>query len=123
MKNTPALIPKEMIERSILFLRGEKVMLDRDLAALYNVTMGAIKQAVKRNLERFPPDSVFQLTPLENENWTPQAVISNHKKTGARRTPLAFTGNGVAMLSSVLRSREAALVNIEIARAFTGFAK
>jgi len=117
MKNT--CVPGKKIERTILLLRGHKVMLDRDLAVLYNITPGVLKRVVKHNLERFPPDSVFQLTPVENENWTPQAVISNHKKAGIRRLPFAFTENGVAMLSSVLKNRKVARVNIEIARAFT----
>ncbi|MFA5168110.1 MAG: ORF6N domain-containing protein [Candidatus Omnitrophota bacterium] len=118
-----ALINLNAIASGIYLIRGKKVMLDRDLAALYSTTTGALKQAVKRNLERFPPDSVFQLTPLENENWIPRITKSGCKKTGIYRMPLAFTGNGAAMLSSVLRSREAALVNIEIARAFTGSVK
>jgi len=119
MKNKQALIPKEMIERSILFLRGHKVMLDRDLAVLYGVTTGALNQAVRRNLERFPRDFMFQLTPAEKENWMSQIVISNREKMGIRHMPFAFTENGVAMLSSVLKSRKAVLVNIEIMRAFT----
>ncbi|OGX12644.1 MAG: DNA-binding protein [Omnitrophica bacterium RIFOXYB12_FULL_50_7] len=119
MKETHSIIPNEKIEKSIFLIRGQKVMLDRDLAALYSVTTGALNQAVKRNLERFPPDFMFQLTPAEKENWISQTVISNREKMGIRRTPFAFTENGVAMLSSVLRSRKSVLVNIEIMRAFT----
>ena len=102
MKKSDTLIPKEMIERSILLLRGHKVMLDRDLAVLYGVTTGALNQAVRRNLERFPKDFMFQLTPAEKKNWMSQIVISNREKMGIRHRPFAFTENGVAMLSSVL---------------------
>jgi len=119
MKNTYSIIPNEKIEKAILLIRGQKVMLDRDLAALYDVTTGALNQAVKRNLKRFPPDFMFQLTPKEKENWISQIVISNRGKMGIRHMPFAFTENGVAMLSSVLKSTKAVLVNIEIMRAFT----
>ncbi len=119
MKTNPALIPKEVIEKRILFLRCYKVMLDRDLSALYGVTTKALNQAVKRNRERFPNDFMFRLTPAETENWRSQIVTSNREKMGIRRSPYAFTENGVAMLSSVLNSRRAILVNIEIMRAFT----
>jgi hypothetical protein len=119
MKINNTLIPKEKIERSILLLRGHKVMLDRDLAVLYGVTTGALNQAVRRNPERFPQDFMFQLTPVEKKNWMSQIVISNREKMGIRHRPFAFTENGVAMLSSVLRSKKAVLVNIEIMRAFT----
>jgi hypothetical protein len=119
MKPKQALIPKEMIERSILFLRDHKVMLDRDLSVLYGVTTKALNQAVKRNRERFPDDFMFQLTAAETENWRSQIVTSNREKMGIRRSPYAFTENGVAMLSSALNSRRAILVNIEIMRAFT----
>jgi hypothetical protein len=94
-------------------------MLDRDLAVLYGVTTSALNQAVRRNLERFPTDFMFQLTPAEKKNWMSQIVISNREKMGIRHRPYAFTENGVAMLSSVLRSKKAVLVNIEIMRAFT----
>jgi hypothetical protein len=119
MKETHSIIPDEKIETVIFFIRGQKVILDRDLAALYGVTTGALNQAVKRNLERFPPDFMFHLTLEEKENWISQTVISNREKMGVRHMPFAFTENGVAMLSSVLRSRKAVLVNIEIMRAFT----
>ena len=119
MKTSHALIPKEAIEKSILFLRGHKIMLDRDLSALYGVTTKALNQAVKRNRERFPDDFMFQMTPAETKNWRSQFVTSNREKMGIRRCPYAFTENGVAMLSSVLNSRRAILVNIEIMRAFT----
>ena len=119
MKEIRLIIPIEKIEKAIFFIRGQKVMLDRDLAALYDVPTGALNQAVKRNLDRFPPDFMFRLTREEKKNWMSQIVISNREKMGVRHTPFAFTENGVAMLSSVLKSRKAVLVNIEIMRAFT----
>ena len=94
-------------------------MLDRDLAELYGVTTAALNQAVKRNAGRFPEDFMFQLSKEEFEKWISQIVISNPRlKMGARRRPLAFTEQGVAMLSSVLRSKRAAQVNIAIMRTF-----
>lgn len=94
-------------------------MLDRDLAELYAVTTKALNQAVKRNRERFPDDFMFQLTSKETQNWRSQFVTSNREKMGIRRRPYAFTENGVSMLSSVLKSRRAIRVNIEIMRTFT----
>ena len=105
------------ITKTILFLRGEKVLLDEDLAALYGVETRVVVQAVKRNLERFPDDFMFQLTSEEWANLKSQSVIS--RSWGGRRTPpYAFTEEGVAMLSSVLHSDQAVKVNIEIMRAF-----
>ena len=113
------LVPFEQIERSILLILGEKVMLDFDLAKLYGVETRTLAQAVKRNMERFPEDFMFQLTKEELENWRSQFVMSNPgAKMGLRRPPYAFTEQGVAMLSSVLRSQRAVQVNIEIMRAF-----
>jgi hypothetical protein len=116
------LIPTEVIERRIYLIRGQRVMLDRDLAELYGVTTAALNQAVRRNLDRFPQDFMFQLDEEEFEDWISQIVISNPGlKMGARRRPLAFTEQGVAMLSSVLRSKRAIQVNIAIMRAFVTF--
>src|SRR5262245_6898548 len=113
------LIPVERIEREILLIRGEKVMLDRDLARLYGVTTKQLVQAVKRNVERFPDDFMYQLTLKELAEWRSQIVTSNPAaKMGLRRRPYAFTENGVAMLSSVLRSKRAIAVTIELMRAF-----
>jgi hypothetical protein len=96
-------IPSERIERSILFIRGDKVMLDFDLAKLYDVETRSLNQAVKRNIERFPADFMFQLTSEEFQEWRSQFVISNPgAKMGLRRPPYAFSEQGVAMLSSVL---------------------
>lgn len=123
-------VPTEQIEGSILLIRGHKVMLDRDLAALYGVTTKAFNQAVKRNADRFPDDFVFQLTSEETTAIRSQFVTLNvaeqpmrsqnvtASKRNIRYRPYAFTEQGVAMLSSVLRSRRAAQVNVEIMRAF-----
>jgi hypothetical protein len=112
-------VPAERIEQSILLLRGHKIMLDADLAQLYGVETRALVQAVKRNLDRFPDDFMFQLSKPELEDWRSHIVTSNPAaKMGLRRAPYAFTEQGVAMLSSVLRSPRAVAVNIEIMRAF-----
>jgi ORF6N domain len=105
------------IERKILVLRGERVMLDADIAALYGVATGQLVRAMKRNRARFPEDFMFQLTEAEFLNLRSQSGIS--RSWGGRRfAPYAFTEQGVAMLSSVLRSPRAIAVNIEIMRAF-----
>ena len=117
LKTSP--IPSERIERAILVLRGHKVLLDTDLAALYAVETRALVQAVKRHLERFPADFMFQLTNQEVVLLRSQFVISNRPGRGGRRyAPYAFTEQGVAMLSTVLNSPRAIAVNIEIMRAF-----
>jgi hypothetical protein len=114
-----SLIPVERIEKAILIIRGQKVMLDRDLAALYGVSTKVLNQAVSRNRKRFPEDFTFQLSQEEFEDWRSQIVTSNPAaKMGLRRKPYAFTEQGVAMLSSVLRSERAIEVNIAIMRAF-----
>lgn len=114
-----SLIPSERIEKAIYLIRGEKVMLDRDLAKLYDVTTAAFNQAVRRNRDRFPEDFMFQLTPAEVAQLNrSQIVIGSEKHRDPRFRPYAFTEHGVAMLSSVLRSARAITVNIEIMRAF-----
>jgi len=113
------LISIERIEKAIYLIRGEKVMLDRDLARLYDVSTAAFNQAVRRNRERFPEDFMFQLTPAEVAQLNrSQIVIGSEKHRDPRFRPYAFTEQGVAMLSSVLRSKRAITVNIEIMRAF-----
>jgi len=114
------LIPVERIVQAIHFLRGEKVMLSPDLAALYEVEPRALVQAVKRNSERFPADFMFQLNKQEFDLLKSQNVISSLRGWGGARraAPYAFTEQGGAMLSSVSRSRRAVAVNIEIMRAF-----
>jgi len=108
-----SLIPTERIEHSILLIRGQRVMLDRELAALYGVPTKVLNQTVRRNISRFPDDFMFQLTDEEFENWRSQFVTSNSAaKMGLRRAPSAFTEHGILILSSVLRSERAVQVNI-----------
>lgn len=106
------------IQNKIYEIRGQRVMLDRDLAELYQVTTGALNQAVKRNIERFPTDFMFQLNDEETANWKSQIVITNSITMGLRRNPYAFTEQGVAMLASVLKSHVAVQTSIAIMRAF-----
>ena len=114
---TDIIIPLETIEQRIFIIRGHKVMLSIDLAELYGVETRVLVQAVKRNRDRFPEDFIFQLNDKEFENLKSQIVISSWG--GLRRAnPYAFTEQGVAMLSSVLRSERAVKVNIAIMRAF-----
>ena len=115
------IVPIERIESAILLIRGEKVMLDQDIAELYGVETRALVQAVKRNIDRFPSDFMFQLSDVEFDNLRSQIVRSSW---GGRRTaPYAFTEQGVSMLSSVLRSPQAIRVNIEIMRTFVRLRK
>jgi hypothetical protein len=116
---TDITLPMERITGRIFMLRGMKVMLDRDLAELYGVETRILKQAVRRNSERFPDDFMFELSQEEFRNWRSQFVTSNSDKMGLRYPPMAFTEQGVAMLSSVLNSKSAIQVNIQIMRAFT----
>lgn len=111
------IIPIERIARSILILRGQKVIFDFDPAALYGVPTKVLNQAVQRNRERFPNDFMFRLSTAETSNWS-QIVTSSLKHRGKTYRPYAFTEQGVAMLSSVLRSQRAVKVNIAIMRAF-----
>ena len=116
---TEALVPVELIERRIYLIRGLKVMLDRDLADLYQVETSYLNRQVKRNSNRFPGDFMFQLNDEETESLRCQFGISKPPGRGGRRyLPYAFTQEGVAMLSSVLRSERAGLVNVAIMRAF-----
>lgn len=108
----------EVIQSKIYDIRGQKVMIDRDLAEMYGVETRALNQAVKRNIDRFPMDFMFQLTDEETEIWKSQIVMSNSIKMGVRRNPYAFTELGVAMLSSVLNSKTAIQINMGIMRAF-----
>jgi len=121
-KKSPAAllpVPAEMIERRIYLIRGHKVMLDSDLADLYQVPTKVFNQAVKRNKARFPEDFMFQLNKDELENWRSQIVTSNPAaKMALRRPPYAFTEQGVAMLSAVLHSKRAVQTSIAIGRVF-----
>ena len=110
------IVAQEAIENKIHIIRGKRVMLDRDLAALYGVTTGNLNRAMKRNIARFPDDFMFQLTPDEMKNLIFQ--IGRSSWGGIRKPAYAFTENGVAMLSTVLNSERAIMVNIQIMRAF-----
>ena len=113
------LVPLRHPDQGIIALRGRRVMLDETLAVLYEVQTRELVQSVKRNSERFPIDFMFQLTAEEFRRLRSQSVISKPRgRGGRRRAPYAFTEQGVAMLSSVLRSRRAVLANVEIMRAF-----
>ena len=115
----PDVFRDHVVLSKIYVIRNHKVMIDRDLAELYGVETRTLNQAVKRNLQRFPEDFMFQMTSDELENWKSQIVISNKEKMGIRKPPLVFTEQGVAMLSSLLNSERAILVNIQIVRIFT----
>ena len=126
MPKNGSLIPVERIERSILLIRGHKVMLDRDLASLYGVTTKVLNQAVKRHKERFPEDFMFQLTIEEARIWWTEVrggglrsqIVTLKRGQHIKYRPYAFTEHGILMLSSVLNSERAIKVNIEIMRAF-----
>ena len=118
MKKSKLLIHEETLVNKIHFIRGQKVMIDRDLAELYGVETKVLKQAVKRNMERFPADFMFRMNKDEFKNWRSQIVTSNSDKMGLRHLPFVFTEQGVAMLSSVLKSKQAIAVNIQIIRVF-----
>ena len=115
---TKTVVSVERIQQTILLLRGQRVILDRDLAKLYEVPTKTLKQAVKRNPGRFPEDFMFVLTPTEFADWRSQFVTSKADRMGLRYAPMAFTEQGVAMLSSVLNSERAVHVSIAIMRTF-----
>jgi len=112
-----------VLQSKICEIRGTKVLLDFDLAKLYEVEAKVLNQAVKRNAIRFPNDFMFQITLSEWEEYSSQSVTSSNKNRGKVYLPYAFTEQGVAMLSSVLRSEKAVLVNIAIMRAFVEIRK
>lgn len=112
-----SLLTEETISNKIYFIRGQKVMLDRDLALLYGIETRVLKQAVKRNISRFPEDFMFELSQTEFNNLISQTVISSWG--GIRKIPSVFTEHGVLMLSSVLKSDKAIQTNIQIMRIFT----
>ena len=109
-------IPDEIVMNQIYYIREQKVMLDKELAELYQVATGVLNQAVARNIKRFPPDFMFQLTEQEWTNLKSQIKTSNWG--GRRKLPYAFTEQGVAMLSGILNSERAIVVNIQIMRIF-----
>ena len=125
MPNTSIALPDELIEDTILLLRGKRVILDHDLARLYGVATKVLNQAVKRNLDRFPEDFMLQITKTETEDWErlklsrSQIVTLNKTRgTNIKFRPYAFTEHGILMLSSVLKSDRAVQVNIQIMRTF-----
>lgn len=114
-----SIIPIELITKKIYLIRGRRVMMDFDLADMYEIRTKRLKEQVKRNIKRFPDDFMFELTKSELRNWRSQIATSNsYIKMGLRISPFAFTEQGVAMLSSVLNSDRAIQVNIQIMRAF-----
>ena len=120
---TPAIstqlpVPVELIERRIYLIRGQKVMLDADLADLYQVPTKALNQAVRRNLDRFPEEFMFSLTPEEADSLRSQSVTSNAGRGGRRYLPYAFTEHGALSLSFVLKSKRAIAMSIHIIRTF-----
>jgi hypothetical protein len=114
-----SLLSDRVIINKIIVLRNQKVIVDRDLANLYGVETRVLNQAVKRNIKRFPSDFMFQMKNEEMKTWKSQIVISESDKMGLRKPPYVFTEQGVAMLSSVLNSNRAIMVNIQIMRVFT----
>ncbi|GGA68365.1 hypothetical protein GCM10008015_06440 [Flavobacterium palustre] len=116
--NSNLILSDETISNTIYYIRNQKVMLDRDLATLYGIETRVLKQAVRRNLSRFPEDFMFELSKEEFENWRSQFVTSNSDKMGLRYAPMAFTEHGILMLSSVLNSDKAIQTNIQIMRIF-----
>jgi hypothetical protein len=125
MPNTSIALPDESIEDTIVLIRGHRVILDHDLARLYDVATRSLNQAVKRNLDRFPEDFMFQLTKAETEEWqrlkpsrSQIVILKKARGTHRKYQPYAFTEHGILMLSSVLKSQRAVQVNIQIMRTF-----
>ena len=115
---TNQIIPEQRILSKIYMIRGQKVMVDRDLAELFRVETRVLKQTVRRNLSRFPEDFMFQMSKEEFENWRSQNVMSKEDKKGLRHSPFCFTEQGVTMLSCILNSDVAIQVNIQIIRLY-----
>ncbi|MHB1661424.1 MAG: ORF6N domain-containing protein [bacterium] len=114
-----SIVPTELIERKIYLIRGKKIMLDSDLAELYDVETRVLNQAVKRNIARFPEDFMFQLSKEESSELSRSQFVTLKRGQNIKYLPHAFTENGVAMLSSILNSERAIQVNIQIMRTFT----
>jgi phage regulator Rha-like protein len=112
-------VAEGIIISKIYLVRGQKVMIDRDLAELYGVETKVLKQAVRRNMNRFPPDFLFEMNKKELEDWRSQNVTSKEDRQGLRYAPFCFTEQGVTMLSCVLSSERAIAVNIQVIRVFT----
>ena len=118
MTNAQTIVPAERIEAKILLIRGQKVMLDADLAALYGVSTKRLNEQVRRNKDRFPDDFLFQLSAQETENLRSQFATSSAEHGGRRYRPYAFTEHGAVMLASVLNSKIAVEASIQVVRAF-----
>ena len=119
-KANTQIVPDEVVMSKIYLIRRQKVMIDRDLAELYGVETKRLKEAVRRNIMRFPEDFMFEMSSDELENWRSQIASSNlNDKMGLRYAPFCFTEQGVTMLSCVLNSQRAIAVNIQIIRIFT----
>jgi hypothetical protein len=118
-EDSQIMVPDEVVMSKIYVIRGEKVMIDRDLAELYGVETKYLKRQVKRNIIRFPEDFMFELTDEEFSEWRSQFVTSNGDIMGLRYAPYAFTEDGVAQLSTVLNSEQAIKVNLQIIRMFS----
>ncbi|MDT8338777.1 MAG: ORF6N domain-containing protein [Sulfurimonas sp.] len=116
--NELTIVDNHNIQDKIYTIRGVQVMVDRDLAGLYGVETRVLNQAVKRNIERFPEEFMFQMTKEELENWMSQIVISNKEAMGLRKLPFVFTEQGVSMLSAVLKSATAVQTSIQIIKSF-----
>jgi len=119
MKENKPVIPDEVVMTKIYNIRNQKVMLDRDLAELYGIETKRLKEQVRRNKDRFPDDFMFEMTKDELKDWRSQFAMSNSEVMGMRRPPFVFTEHGVLMLSSVLNSKRAIQVNIQIVRIFS----
>lgn len=117
-KEVNTIISDDIVVNKIYFIRNQKVMIDRDLAELYGLETKRLKEAVRRNLARFPDDFMFELSKEEFNNWRSQIATSNADKMGLRHAPMVFTEHGVLMLSSVLNSEKAIQMNIQIMRIF-----
>ena len=111
-------IPQEILMSKIYEIRGEKVMVDRDLADLYGVETKRLKEAVRRNIDRFPEDFMFEMSKQELKDWRSKFATSKSDQKGLRYAPFCFTEQGVTMLSCVLNSKQAIAVNIAIVRTF-----
>jgi hypothetical protein len=116
--NMAIILPIENVIKKILYIRNQKVILDRDLAALYKVETRVLKQAVRRNIKRFPEDFMFQFTKDELLIWRSQTVMSKSVQKGMRHLPFAFTEHGAIMLASVLNSERAVEASVYVIRAF-----
>ena len=118
-KKNELIVPDEVVMNKIYIIKGLKVMIDRDLAELYAVETKVLKQGVRRNINRFPPDFMFEMSEKEFANWRSHFVTSKEDRLGLRYAPFCFTEQGVTMLSCILKSERAIAVNIQIIRIFT----